>query len=323
MKHWAHVTRTTIGTVVFLTLFACTAPTVPPSPVASRVAFPTAAPTLAATATLPPPPSPSTAATALPSPVVPSPTPRAHQFDDVDGRALLSALFPEFNFTANGDDFVVNGDENWTMWINSRAEGRFTDGNTQQLAAVIANEAPAPKRTEAPWGSFLAIFQRRDGKLQVAQRSFLFPADISPLAFDVKIDRVTDFDRDNQDELLITTEATRLNASSTAAFLYQWNDQQFVELWSAPVGEDNTGAINQTQYFASTSDIHLTDLDGSGMDEIIVTTTRVDYARDAQGLADTDHETSRRTERRVFRWGGAAFVPDPARTTPMPPLPTP
>ncbi len=328
MSHWAHVTRSTIGTLVFLALVAalltaCAAPTVPPStrtPVILPTTAPLQTPTLAR-------PSPTFAPTRVPStavpPVMPSPTPGAHLYDDVDAGALLGTLYPDWKFTPNGEDFIVNGDANWTMWVNSRAEGQFTDATTPQLAAIIANEAPPPARTDAPWGSFLAIFERREGKLQVAQRSFLFPGDLSPLAFDVKIDRATDFDRDNQDELLITTEATRLNISSTAAFLYQWNDQQFVELWSAPLGEDNTGAINQTQYFASNSEIHLTDFDGSGMDEIIVTTTRVDYARDTQGLADTDQETARRTERRVFRWGGAAFVPDPARTTPLPPLPTP
>lgn len=323
MKHWALVTRTTIGTLLFLTLVGCAAPTVlPPTP--TQVAFPTTAPTRAATFTSPLPTAAPTraSATALP-PILPSPTPRAHQFDDVDASQLLGALYPDFKFAPNGDDFVVNGNANWTMWVNSRAEGQFTDAHTPQLAAIIANEAPQLARTDMPWGSFLAIFEKRDGQVVVAQRSFLFPADISPLAFDVKIDRVTDFDRDNQDELLITTEATRLNMSTTAGFLYQWNDQQFVELWSAPLGEDNTGAINQTQYYASDSEIHLTDFDGSGMDEIIVTMTRIDYPRDSQGLADTDHESARRTERRVYRWGGSAFVPDLPRTTPLPALPTP
>ncbi len=323
MKPWALVTRTTIGTFLFLALVACAAPTVPPR-TPTPVAFFTATPSRIATSmpALASATSTRASATAFP-PVIPSPTPRPHQFDDVDAGALLDALYPDLKFTPNGDDFIVNGDANWTMWVNSRAEGHFTDDKTPQLAAIIANGSSHTARADAPWGSYLAVFQKREGKLEVAQRSFLFPTEISPLAFDVKIDRATDFDHDDQDELLVTTEATRLNVSSTAGFLYQWNDQQFVELWSAPLGEDNTGAINQTQYFASSSDIHLTDFDGSGMDEIIVTMTRSDYARDSQGLADTDHESARRTERRVYRWGGSAFILDPARTTPLPPIPSP
>lgn len=195
-------------------------------------------------------------------------------------------------------------------------------GDAPELAVIIANEAPrisaAQAQRYAPWGAFLAILQRREGRLQIAQRSFVFPIAISPLAFDVRIDRVVDFDHDDQDELFIVTNATRAGISSSGAFLYQWNDQVFVEIWSATIGEDNTGAINQAEYFASASEIRLVDLDGDGMDEIIVDGTRVGYARDAQGLADVEREIARHADRRVYRWGGTAFVLDPARTTPMP-----
>ena len=43
------------------------------------------------------------------------------------------------------------------------------------------------------------------------------------------------------------------------------------------------------------------------MDEIVVESARVDYAKDAQGLANTERETVRRSERRVYRWNGTAF----------------
>jgi hypothetical protein len=240
----------------------------------------------------------------------------------VDAPTILSVLFPDLKFSPADDAFRVNGDPEWTMWVNARAEGQFTQGDAPELAVIIANEAPrisaAHAQRYAPWGSFLAILQRREGSLQVAQRSFLFPTSISPLAFDVRIERVVDFDHDDQDDLLIVTEATRWGVASTAAFLYQWNDQAFTETWSASIGEDNTGAINQPEYFAVASEIRFVDIDGDGMDEIIVDGTRVDYARDAQGLADVEREIARRTDRRLYRWGGAAFVLDPARTTPMP-----
>ncbi len=300
-------------------LVACSAPTTP-APLATQTVGPTILPTPI------PVPLPTTVAspvaTALPvvvtpTPIVPlSPTPSSHLFDSVDSQTLLASLFPDLKLTPNGDAFIVNGNPEWLMWIDSRAEGQFTQSSVPELAAIVANEAPhiseANRQRTAPWGSFLAIFQWQGGKLRASQRSPLFPTEISPLALQAKINSVVDYDHDGQNELLIVTTAIRAGISSAAAFLYEWNEQTFVELWSAAVGEDNTAAINQSQYYASSSQFQLTDLDGDGMDEIVVTTTRVDYAQDDQGLADTDRETGRQVERRVFSWGGAAFVPDVA-----------
>jgi len=321
-------TRWLLVAVAFSVLVACAAPVspvspLPPSPASiRREATPTSVQRIPTLLPVTPSPTPrKVVITPLP-PLVPPPTPRPLQFDDVDARALLSALFPDLKLTPADDAFTVNGDSNWTMWINARAEGEFTQDGVSELAAIIANDAPhiTPDQAKrhAPWGSFLAIFQKPEGKLQVARRAFLFPTALSPSAFDVRIDRVTDFDHDGQNELLIITEATTLGISTSAAFLYQWDDQTFAEIWAATVGEDNTGALNQPQYFATASEIRLVDIDGDGMDEIIVDGTRVDYARDAQGLPDIDREIARRSDRRVYRWGGTAFVLDPAQTTPMP-----
>ena len=329
MKKRAWYTRATVWTVLALAvaLAACAAP-IRPSPTPTLSVQPTATLPL----DTPRPPSTPTAtprrATATPvPPAAPSSTPRAPQFDDADARTLLSLLFPDLKLAPNGDEFQVNSNPNWAMWITSRAEGLFTQGAVPELAVIVANEAPNISSVDAhrtaPWGSFLVIFQKNGGRILVAQRSFLFPTEISPQAFDVKIARAVDFDHDDQDELLINTTATRLGIAATAAFLYQWNDTAFAELWSAPIGEDVTGAINQAQYYAWNSVIRLGDLNGDWLDEIVVDTTRVDYARDAQGLADTDRETARRTERRVFAWGGKSFLPDPTRATPLPTLPSP
>jgi hypothetical protein len=51
-----------------------------------------------------------------------------------------------------------------------------------------------------------------------------------------------------------------------------------------------------------------TDLDGNGIDEIIVETTWIDYDRDAQGLANLDKEIGRHVDRHVYHWEGATFV---------------
>jgi hypothetical protein len=321
--HAVRVFSLLIGAMWLFAFAACAAPPTPRPAISPTIML---APTpIPFTPTLVPIPPSATLrrATATPIPLaVPPPTPRPHQFDDLDAPALLSALFPDLKLTPDTDAFRVNDDPDWTMWIGSRAEGRFTQDNTPELAAIIANDAPRLSAEQAnryaPVGSFLAIFQRRESKLQVIQRAFLFPTMISPQAFEAQIDRVTDFDRDGQDELLISTLSETLGVSTAAAFLYMWNDQAFIPIWSVTIAEDNTGALNQSEYYAIESEIRFADVDGDGMDEIIVDSVRIDYARDAQGLADTDHETRRRAYRDTYRWGGAAFAFDPVRATPIP-----
>ncbi|MBM3130373.1 MAG: VCBS repeat-containing protein [Chloroflexi bacterium] len=321
MNPLARVFSFLIGTITLLV--ACAAPPTPrPSPTATM--------TRALTAPLPtptpiplPPTLPPRTITATPIPLAaPQPTPHPRQFDDVDARALLSALFPDLKFTPDADAFRVNDDPNWAMWITSRVEGRFTQDAAPELAAIIANDAPQfaaeSAARDAPAGSFLAIFQRPDRKLKVIQRAFIFPTALAPSAFDARIERATDFDRDGQDELLIVTRSDTLGISTAAAFLYLWDDQAFVPIWSAVIAEDNTSALNQPEYFATESEIRFADLDGDGWDEIIVDGVRIEYARDAQGLADPDRETRRRKYRNAYHWNGAAFVLDPARATPVP-----
>lgn len=325
MNPIARASNFLIGTLLLLAFAACAAPPTPrptPPATATMTRAPTAPPATPTLIPLPPSPTPRPITSTPSASLAPQPTPRPRQFDEVDARALLSALFPDLKFTPDADAFRVNDDPNWAMWINSRVEGRFTQDTAPELAAIIVNDAPhlstEQAQRSAPLGSFLAIFQRRDGKLHVAQRAFLFPTALAPQAFDAHIDRVTDFDRDGQDELLIVTLSDTLGISTAAAFLYLWDDQTFRPIGAVPLAEDNTSALNQSDYFATESEIRFADLDGDGFDEIIVDGVRMDYARDAQGLADTDHETRRRAYRHVYRWGGAAFVLDPARATPMP-----
>ena len=323
MIHAVRALGLLIGIMLLVAFAACAAPpTLRPTASPTLTSAPTPIPF---TPTLPPitPPPTLRRATVTPiPPAAPQPTPRPHEFDDVDAHALLSALFPDLKLTPDADAFRVNDDPDWTMWIGSRAEGRFTQDGTPELAAIIANDAPRLSVEQAnryaPVGSFLAIFRQRESKFQVVQRAFLFPTMISPQAFEAQIDRVTDFDRDGQDELLISTLSETLGVSTAAAFLYMWNDQTFVPIWSATIAEDNTGALNQSEYYAIESEIRFADVDGDGMDEIIVDSVRIDYTRDAQGLADTDHETRRRSYRDIYQWGGTAFVLDPVRATPMP-----
>ncbi len=323
----AHAIVSASWTMLVLVLVAC-APSSPPAPSPVASVTPAPIPLAPSPSVLPSPSLTSPPATPTATRLLnPTPTLRPSLFNGVQSSSILAVLFPEHRFRPRDADFVVDDDPNWKMWINSRAEGRFTQNRLPELAVIVANEAPhltaAQLQKTAPWGSFLAILQQTSGKIHVVQKSFLFPAALSPLASDIRIDRVVDFDSDNQDELLVDQTTTRLGISTTAAFLYQWNETGFVELWSASVGEDNTGALNQSAYHASSSDIAVTDVDGDGIGEIVVDTTYLSYARTSDGLANLDQETDRRAERRVFHWDGGAFVLDPARSTPLPPLPTP
>ncbi len=331
MNRVVRATRwTMVATFVFLVVACAATPTSLPSPV-PIIPTPTALVRAAPVSTLlVPSPSPrKPIVTPIITPILPSaphPTPRPNQFDEVDSRILLSVLFPDLEFTPVDDVFRVNTDPDWTMWIGSRVEGQFTE-DAPELAVIVANDAPYISTEQlqryAPWGSFLAIFQKREGKLQVAQRALIFPTFLSPLVFDVEIEAATDFDHDGQDELLITTTSMRLGISMTAAFLYLWDGQAFVPVWSAPIADDNTGALNQSEFYSTESQVRFADVDSDGMDEIIVDSARIDYARDAQGLADIDHEIAQRSYRRLYRWGGSAFVLDPAWSTVLPALATP
>jgi hypothetical protein len=287
-------------------------PVVTPTPLLPTIAIP-----------LPVTPTPSVTPTVLrivtPTVrLVSPPTPRPRQFDETDARTLLSVLFPDLKLTPDGDVFRVNDDPLWTMWLTSRVEGCFTQDETTELAAIVTNDAP-PAIASTTRGSFLAIFQRRENQIHVVQRAFLFPLALVPPAFDVHIERATDFDHDGRNELLITTQSETMGIATVAAFLYWWNDQIFAPIWSVVLAEDNTAALNQPEYFATEASIRFSDVDGDAWDDIVVEGTRIDYARDAQGLADTDRETRRRDYRHVYRWNGVAFVLDPARATLLPP----
>lgn len=310
-----------IGLIVLVACAVRVSPTPAPPPAVPPIVFPS--PSIVITTPFPASPVPTRQPTLTPTRLpAPPPTPRAREFETVTDRDLLVALFPELKLTPLAASFRVNDAPDWMMWVNSAVEGRFTQTHTQELAAIIANDAPgiSPDLTRrvAPWGSFLAIFQKRANQLHAVHRAFLFPTALAPHAFIVSIDAVTDFDHDGQDELLVTTTSQHLGIMTTAGFLYAWNDQTFVQIWSAPLAEDNTAAVNQPEYFSIESRVEFADLDGNGMDEIIVERTRIEFARDAQGLANIDQELERQSERRVYRWGGAEFVLDPAQTTPFP-----
>ncbi len=261
---------------------------------------------------------------ATPSPL---PTARAHYFEDVDEVQILDAVFPDFKLKLEGDGYQVNGSADWTVWVNDRDEGYITQTQQPELVAVIANQVGAnPPKEEAPYGpagDFLVILERREGKLVLTQRASIVPQ-ISPLASDVRIERSIDVDHDKKDELLVTTNTVQTLVLRTEAHLYRWDNGQLVELWKGLEQDDNTAAVNQSEYFAYQALIDFVEINHDGLAEIMVNGKRSVYPKDAEGRADLTAPASVTAAREVYKWNGTVFVLDPALTTPVAPAtPTP
>jgi hypothetical protein len=305
----------TLGLAVLglaLVLFGCA-----PAPIATPVPRP--GPLVSREPVTPDLNTSSPAGPATPSPL---PTARTHHFDDVDEAQILKAVFPDFTLTAEGDGYRVNGSPNWTVWVNDREEGYVTQAERPELVAVIAsqvNDKPPPEEEPyGPSGDFLAIIERRDGKLVLTQRASLSPA-VSPLASDVRIERSVEMDRDNRDELLVTTNSVQTLVIRTVAHLYRWEGEKLVELWQGVEQDDNTAAVNQSEYSTYQALIDFADVNNDGRDEIIVNGRRSVYPKDSEGRADLTAPSSVSTGREVYKWNGTSFALDPGLTTPMAP----
>lgn len=312
-----------------LALFACgPRPTETPnvSPATPTLAPPTV-PRLVnpvARETNTPEPQPTVAAPTLVA--TPLPTARAHLYDEVDEAAILAAVFPGLALTPDSQGYQVQGSADWIVWVNDRDEGRITQSQRSELVVVVANQVgPNPPKEESPYGpssDILVTLENRDGKLSVTHREPLTPA-ASPLSSDVRIERTVDPAHTGQDDLLITTNAVQSLVLSTEAHLYRWEGDKFVELWHGVEQNDNTAAVNQTEYSSFQATVDFADLDNDGVDEIILEGRRDLYAKDADGRADLSAPSSVSEERDVYDWDGTAFVLNPALTTPSAPSVTP
>jgi hypothetical protein len=256
----------------------------------------------------------------------PFPTARPRVFDDVDQLQILSAVFPDLTLTPQPDGYLVQGNSDWKVWVNDRDEGRITQAEQPELLAVIANLVGAnPPKEEALYGAsaaFLVIMQRHDSKLEVVRREKIFP-DIPPNAIDARIERIVDTDHDGQDELLATTNTVQTLIIRTEARLLRWENGKPFELWKGFEVNDNTAAVNQTDYSSYEATLDFADLDNNGVDELIVNESLTTYPKDEQGRADLTKPSNELEGRAVFKWNGKVFAPDPALTTPIPPTSTP
>lgn len=325
MKNPARAT----GFIFALLLMACgPRPTATPNllPSTPTPSFPTVPRLANPTEHLSPTAEPqSTLVVQSPAPT-PLPTARVHLYDDVDELAILTAVFPDLPLTSSAQGYQVLGSPDWTVWVNDREEGQITQNQREELAAIIANEVGTnPPKEEASYGpssDLLAILEVRDGKLAVTRRESILPP-LSPLANDVRIERSVDVNHDGQDELLVTTNTVQTLVIRTEAHLYRWQGDKFVELWKGVEQDDNTAAVNQTDFSSYQATVDFTDVDNDGMDEIIVSGTRTAYPKDSEGRADLTAPSSVSEDRSVYKWDGSAFVFDPALSTPAAPILTP
>jgi hypothetical protein len=258
--------------------------------------------------------------TAVPTPL---PTARAHKYDDVDELGILSAVFQGLTLTPDSQGYEVQGSPDWVVWTNDRDEGRITQAQRDELVAIVANQvganAPKEEASFGPSSDWIVILENRDGKLVVTQREAISPP-LSPLTSDVRIERTVDVAHTGQDDLLITTNAVQSLVIRTEVHLYGWQAGKFVELWQGLEQDDNTAAVNQTEYYSYQATVDFADLDNSGVDEIIDDGTRTTYPKDNDGRADLTSPASVTEERDVYKWDGSAFALDATLSTP--PAPT-
>jgi hypothetical protein len=317
------------GCILGLVLMACgprptaTPNIAPPSPTVPPATVPRLAnPTERATPTAGPPPT-TVVQTPTPSPL---PTARVHLYDDVDELAILTAVFPNLTLSAVAEGYQVQSSPDWTVWVNDRDEGHITQNQRQELVAIIANQVGAtPPKEQAPYGpssDMLAVLETRDGKLVVTHRESILPP-VSPLANDVRIERSADVFHDGQDELLITTNTVQTQVIRTEAHLFRWQGGKFVELWNGVEQDDNTAAVNQSEYSSNQATVDFTDVDNDGVDEIVVNGSRTIYPKDSEGRADLTAPSSVSDQRSVNKWNGTEFVLDPTLSTPPAPIVTP
>jgi hypothetical protein len=318
-----------IGCVLALLLIACVpqpteTPIVAPS---SPTPLPPTVPRLVNpverdTNTPEPQPTPL-AQTPEPSPL---PTARAHIYDNVDERAILTAVFPGLMLTSDSQGYQVQGSPDWVVWANDRDEGHITQDQRGELVAIVANQIGSnPPKEESPYGpssDLLVILENRDGKLVVTHRESISPA-VSPLSSDVRIERTVDVAHNGHDDLLVTTNAVQSLVIRTEAHLYRWEGSHFVELWQGLEQDDNTAAVNQAEYSSYQATVDFADEDNDGVDEIIVNGKRTVYPKDNDGRADLTAPTNVSDERSVYDWNGTAFVLDPKLSTPAATVATP
>lgn len=256
----------------------------------------------------------------------PLPTARVHSYDDIDEQAILNAVFPGFGLTPDSQGYQVENSPDWIVWVNDRDEGRVTQSQRDELVAIVANQVGAnPPQDEAPFGQSsdqIVVLENRDGSLVMTHNENISPP-TSPLSNDVRIERTVDLAHNGQDDLLITTNAVQSLVIQTVAHLYRWQGDKFVELWNGIEQNDNTAAVNQTDYSSYQATFDFSDLDHDGVDEVIVNGSTTLYSKDSDGRADLSAPSSMTQERSVYDWNGSAFVLDSQFTTPPAPAPLP
>lgn len=271
-----------------LAVSACTAPSTP-GPTSTPPPLDVSTPVPTWTATPPPVPALPLLPTAVPQPTAtaaPTPTPFPDEQEIVD--AVLA----------------LRGDEHW---VAHRVGGSFTAPDVDEWLALAGNIGD---HDEVRW---VVIGQADDGWQLRGTSNVLATGfgDAPPYYFPPD---PLDFDGDGQQELLVNYFKMQWGWMTASDTLYCWDGRALASVWGAPTIVDNRMASNEDvpQLYRENyqAEWEWADLDGDGLDEILLREHVAFYLPGEEGYVDDDAPSiGEESGERVFRWDGGAFRP--------------
>ena len=230
---------------------------------------------------------------------------------------ILRAVYGEQ--VQKGEDGLTLG-EGITPWVAQVVPGAFTAHDAVELAALVGASGAesltenATAEQEKLLQPRLVILQKqRSGSWKVIARSEPLGMNVPRDQFSLVIQRLSDFDRDGQQEILLTSASVLPRYLDGTHILYRWDQKEgnLRLVWTTTSYYDNTSLPQQPDYATQVTWPRWKDLDGDGVDEIALYTTRRTYGRQAPGFADTSQIIATTGDEVHFRWNGKGFLLQP------------
>ena len=299
-----------VGLVLLLLLAACSRPLTHAHELTPATSLPPDVPTPAPTWTkaLPPTPtrtSPVSELTVLP-PVVSQPTPVPTL---VVLPTVVSQPTPAPTPFPDAQEIVdtVLGTGTSEHWANYLVSGSVTARGADERLALVGNIGD---HNEVRW---VVVGQAGEGWRLRGTSECLGSGFDAPPSFDLPPD-LLDFDDDGRQEVLSHYSKTRGGRMISADTLYRWDGRALAPVWEAPTVVDGTIAgrqdVPQPYRAEYRAEWEWVDLDGAGLDEILLREHVAFYEPDEEGaVGDGSLSIGEESGERAFRWDGEAFRP--------------
>ena len=258
------------------------------------------APTPAATMARPPVPTPATLPTAIPQPTpvptlaalptaIPQPTPVPTPFPDIPGIV--------------GTILGTGASEHWASYLT---RGSFTARGADERLALVGNIGD---HNEVRW---VVIGQGDEGWRLLGTSGCLGSGLDAPPSFNLPPD-VLDFDEDGRQEVLSHCSKTQEGWKTSIDTLYRWDGHALASVWAVPTAMSGTAAgdqaVPQSYRVDYRADWEWIDLDGKGLDEILLREHAAFYEPDGEKARNSAASAGEEGGERAFRWDGEAFRP--------------